>query len=237
MVIESERWGDFHLDEAELRDRFNSLDPLRTADAIRAFYRLYAEKQGKPRWGDKSPGYVRTMTLLQDALPEARFIHMIRDGRDVAMSLVPREWGPKTYAGAADLWRRRIQKARDQAPKLRHYMEVHYEELITDQEPVLRRVADFLELPWDPVMLDYHERAEERLAEKARDLPTKHGTITAESRLESHKLASEPPRPDRIARWKTNMDPADLAEWESIAGEALVAAGYELSSTVDRPDS
>jgi len=229
MVIEAERWGDFHLDEGELRERFGSLDPLNCADAIRAFYRLYAEKQGKHRWGDKSPGYVRSMILLQNALPEARFVHMIRDGRDVAMSLVPREWGPKTFAGAAHLWRRRIQKAREQAPRLNHYLEVHYEDLITDQEAVLRRVAEFIELGWDPAMLAYHERAAERLAEKARDLPTRKGTITAESRLESHKLASEPPRADRIARWKTMMDPADLAEYESIAGDALVAAGYELS--------
>lgn len=234
MVIEAERWGDFHLDEDELRRRFDALDPLNCTDAIRAFYRLYVEKQGKHRWGDKSPGYVRSMILLEKAMPEVRFIHMIRDGRDVALSVVPREWGPKTMAGAADLWRRRIEKARRQAPKLSHYLEVHYEDLITDQEAVLRRVADFIELPWDPVMLDYHERAAERLAEKARDLPTRTGMITAESRLESHKLASEPPRADRIARWKTMMDPADLAEWESIAGDALVAAGYELSSAVDR---
>jgi sulfotransferase family protein len=230
MVIEAERWGDFHLSEDELRARFDALDPLNCTDAIRAFYRLYAEKQGKQRWGDKSPGYVRSMILLEKAMPEVRFVHMIRDGRDVALSLVPRDWGPKTMAGAADLWRRRIEKARRQAPKLRHYMEVHYEDLITDQEAVLRQVAEFIELPWDPVMLAYHERAAERLAEKARDLPTRTGMITAESRLESHKLASEPPRADRIARWKTLMDPADLAEYESIAGEALVAAGYELST-------
>src|SRR3954447_26883430 len=234
MVIEAERWGDFHLDEDELRRRFDALDPLNCTDAIRAFYRLYVEKQGKHRWGDKSPGYVRSMILLEKAMPEVRFIHMIRDGRDVALSVVPREWGPKTMAGAADLWRRRIEKARRQAPKLSHYLEVHYEDLITDQEAVLRRVADFIELPWDPVMLDYHERAAERLAEKARDLPTRTGMITAESRLERHKPASDPPRADRIARWKTMMDPADLAEWESIAGDALVAAGYELSSAVDR---
>ncbi len=230
MVIEAERWGDFHLSEEELRERLRSLDPLNCTDAIRAFYRLYAEKQGKPRWGDKSPGYVRHMLLLQRALPEARFIHMIRDGRDVALSVVPRDWGPKTMEGAARLWKRRIEKARRQAPNVDHYMEVHYEDLITDQEAVLRRVADFIELPWDSAMIDYHERAAERLAEKARDLPTKHGTITAESRLESHKLASEPPRADRIARWKTHMDPADLAEYESIAGETLLAAGYELST-------
>jgi hypothetical protein len=230
MVITAERWGDFHLSEDELRERFRAVDPLNCTDAVRAFYRLYAEHQGKERWGDKTPGYVREMVLLQRAFGEARFVHMIRDGRDVAMSVVPREWGPKTIEGAAGLWKRRIERAREQQSKLDHYIEVHYEELITDTEAVLRRVCDFIELEFDPVMLEYHARAEERLAEKARDLPTRFGKITAESRLESHKLASEPPRSDRIARWRTKMDPADLREYESIAGETLVAAGYELST-------
>jgi Sulfotransferase family len=230
MVVTAERWGDFHLDEGELRDRFRGLDPLNCADAVRSFYRLYAEHQGKARWGDKTPGYVREMVLLQRALPEARFVHMIRDGRDVAMSLVPRDWGPKTIAGAARLWRRRIHRAREQAPKLDHYLEVHYEELITDTEAVLRRVCEFIELNFDPIMLSYHERAGERLAEKARDLPTRWGRITAESRLQSHALASEPPRSDRIARWRTKMDADDLREYESIAADALIAAGYELST-------
>ncbi len=230
MVVTAERWGDFHLAESELLERFRSLDPLNCTDAVRAFYRLYAEHQGKPRWGDKTPGYVREMVLLQRALPEARFVHMIRDGRDVALSVVPRDWGPKTVAGAASLWRRRIEQARRQAPQLDHYLEVHYEELITDTEAVLRRVCEFIALDFDPVMLDYHERAGQRLAEKARDLPTRWGKISAESRLESHALASEPPRSDRIARWKTKMDEADLREYESIAADALLATGYELST-------
>ena len=82
-------------------------------------------------------------------------------------------WGPESYEQSARLWRNRIRKARKMAPSIDHYMEVRFEELVADTEGVLRRVCDFIELDFDPVMLDYHERAEERLAEKARELPRK----------------------------------------------------------------
>jgi hypothetical protein len=229
MIVESDRWGDFHLDEDELRVRLRAVDPLNCADAVRAFYRLYAEQHDKERWGDKTPGYVRDMRLIQKVMPEARFIHIIRDGRDVALSVIPRTWGPDTIDEAANNWRRRIEVARRQQPHLSHYIEVHYEELLTDTEAVLRRVAEFLDLEWDPVMLRYHERAGERLAEKDRDLQKPWGTISAASRMESHALAEKPPQADRIALWKTRMSDEDRREYEAIAGEALLATGYELS--------
>jgi sulfotransferase family protein len=235
LIVESDRWGDFHLDEDELRVRLRALDPLNCADAIREFFRLYAEKQGKQRWGDKTPGYVRSMRLIQKVLPEARFVHIIRDGRDVALSLVPRTWGPSTFPEAAENWRRRIDVARRQQPHLDHYLEVHYEDLITDTEGVLRRVAEFLELDFDPAMLRYHERAGERLAEKARDLEKPWGTISAASRIESHALAESPPQADRVALWRTQMTEADRIAYEAIAGDALVAAGYELGGEGSDP--
>ena len=52
--------------------------------AIRAFYELYAESQGKSRWGDKTPDYLRSIRRIGRTLPEARFVHLVRDGRDVA---------------------------------------------------------------------------------------------------------------------------------------------------------
>jgi hypothetical protein len=233
MIVASERWGDFQLDEGELRTTLNAVDPLNCADAVRAFYRLYAGQHGKERWGDKTPGYVRSMRLIQKVMPEARFVHMIRDGRDVALSLIPRSWGPSTIPEAAGKWRQRIEVARRQQPYLNHYIEVHYEELLTDTESVLQRVAAFLDLEWDPAMLRYHERAGERLAEKDRDLEKPWGTISAASRMESHALAERPPQVDRVALWRKKMSDADRREYEAIAGPALVAAGYELGEGPD----
>ncbi|MGI9019979.1 MAG: sulfotransferase family protein [Solirubrobacterales bacterium] len=225
------RWGDFGLDAGEYAARVAALEPLTAAEGIRAFYRLYAEGQGKSRWGDKTPGYIRKTQPIQRVLPEARFIHMIRDGRDVALSLIPLNFGPSTVTEAAELWVKRVSTGRRQERAANHYAEVTYEELIADTEPTLRRVCGFLDLGFDPAMLAYHERASDRLSEKARDLPKEGGrTQPAEARISSHALASEAPRTDRIGRWRREMREAEVAEYERIAGDLLAELGYDLTT-------
>ena len=224
------RWGDFGLEAGELHARLAALDPLNAADATRAFFHLYAEKQGKQRWGDKTPGYIRKTRPIQRVLPEARFIHTIRDGRDVALSVIPLNFGPSTITEAAELWKKRVGWARYQSRGVNHYKEVFYEDLILETEKTLREICEFIELPWDPAMLDYHEGAEERLSEKARDLDKGDGrTQPAEARMQSHVLAKEPPRADRVARWKREMSPEDVAEYERVAGTLLTELGYDLA--------
>ena len=225
------RWGDFGLDAREYEARVAALEPLTAAEAIRAFYRLYAAKQSKARWGDKTPGYIRKTQPIQRVLGEARFIHMIRDGRDVALSVLPLNFGPSTVTEAAELWVKRVSTGRRQANAANHYTEVTYEDVIADTEATLRRVCEFLDLGFDPAMLAYHERADERLAEKARDLEKEGGrTQPAAARVASHALASEAPRTDRIGRWRREMSPEDVAEYERIAGPLLAELGYELAT-------
>jgi Sulfotransferase family len=231
LLVAHNRWGDFHLDADELRARFERIEPLNAADAVRAFYRQYAEKQGKPRWGDKTPGYVKKLRVIGRLFPEARLIHIIRDGRDVALSVIAMNWGPSDVPRAAQLWDRRIREARGIGATLPHYKEVRYEDLVEDTEPVLRDICDYIELDFDPVMLDYHRGAARRLKEKERDL-SKPGRVRiqpAAARMASHALATRPPQTDRLARWRTEMSPEDVAAYESIAGELLSELGYELA--------
>jgi Sulfotransferase family len=230
VVTAHRRWGDFRLDADDLLERFRAIDPLTPGDAIRAFFELYAEREGKPRWGDKTPGYVREMHRIESVLPEARFVHLIRDGRDVALSVLGMNWGPSTVPEAAFRWKKRILRAREQVPRIGHYVEIRYEDLVRDTEQTLRRVCEFVELPYDEAMLRYHERAEERLQEKARDLdrgPDK-APQSAEARMESHALAAEPPNPERIERWRSEMSAEDRAVYEELAGDLLSDLGYEV---------
>ena len=231
LIVDHKRWGDFHLDGEELRRRIRAIEPVNAADAIRAFYMLYAEREGKTRYGDKTPGYVKEMVRIERVLPEARFVHIIRDGRDVALSHLRMNWGPESFGESARLWRNRIRKARKMAPKVPHYTEIRFEDLVADSERVLRHVCDFIELEFDPVMLEYHERAEERLSEKARELPRKNRPPQpAAARLESHRLAKEPPRSDRVGMWRERMTEEQVAEYEAVAGDMLVSLGYELGT-------
>ncbi len=231
IIIGSKRWQEFHLDADALRERFDAMPDGNAAEAIRAFYLLYAEREGKTRYGDKTPGYIKEMVRLQRTLPEAHFIHIIRDGRDVSLSHMRMNWGPKTYEESAQLWVDRITKARKKAAKVEHYHEIHFEDLVRETEGTLRKVCDIIDLDFDPAMLNYHERAEKRLQEKNVDLVRRHGpTQPAAARMESHKLAKEPPREDRLEAWRRKMAPEEIASYEEIAGPLLVELGYELGA-------
>jgi len=221
------RWGDFHLEAGEVSDRVAALRRPRVGDALRAFYELYAEHQGKARWGDKTPKYLLHMKRIQRVLPEARFIHLIRDGRDVALSKADRSG--RDVEESAVIWRKRIAKARRQSARLDHYLELRYEDLVLDAEPTLRRACEFLDLEWDQGMLDYHRRAASRLEEMG-DARRGAGDVRpAETRRAAHARTTAPPDPGRTARWRDEMGDADRAAFEREAGELLASLGYETA--------
>ena len=224
------RWGDFGIERPEMLERLRAVEPLDAQRALRAFYELYAEHQRKPRWGDKTPGYGMRMRRISRTLPEARFIHLIRDGRDAALSRARASGKRVRPTKAAERWRERIEQARAQGARVDHYLEARYEDLITDPEPTLRGILSRVELDWDPAVLRYHERAAERLAEMDRDLPAMGGKghRPAEKRVGSHAMTKRPPDPTRLARWREEMSAEDVAEFEAVAGELLSELGYEL---------
>jgi Sulfotransferase family len=227
------KWGDFPMSEEELLERWRGLDPLRARGAVRAFYELYAEHQGKPRWGDKTPGYTMYMGPISKTLPEAHFVHVIRDGRAVALSRMRTlALRPTEVSKVARRWQRRLRKARSKGEKLDHYLEIRYEALIREPEATLRSVAEFIDLPWDPVMLSYHQRSEERLAELDRDIPAWGRKLprSAESRMALHQQTTKPPDPARIDRWREELSAEELRAFEDEAGETLAELGYELAA-------
>jgi len=227
-MTEHRRWPDFGLDADALRERLGAHRSLNAGDALRDFYGLYAARHHKSRWGDKSTNYIRKMKPISRVLPEARFIHLIRDGRDVALSQVAVHFGPTTIEGAAEKWRAEITKARRQGPRLPHYLEIRYEELVADPEPVLRAVCEATDLPWDDAMLQYQDRAGDRIAEIVRDFDRAEGdTVAADVRAAHQANVAMPLQSDRAARWRTEMAAADVAGFERVAGSVLDQLGYE----------
>ena len=231
LVASFHTWRDFGIDTERLREALTAPGPFHLTPALRTFFRLYAQRFGKPRWGDKTPMYFADMDLVQRVVPEARFIHLIRDGRDVALSIKDLWFGPNSIREAAGWWVSRIQHARSQVQALRYYMEVRYEDLVRDTANVLRRICAFIDLPWHPSMLDYHERAGQRLAEVGRDAETHdRRIIRAEDRVAIFSLVLEPPQADRIERWRSEMAPADREWFDGVAGATLHELGYATGS-------
>ncbi len=99
------------LDRVDVEAALAAAPPEDTAAAVRTVFSTYAARHGKRRYGDKTPGYVTGIGLLADVFPESRFVHIIHDGRDVALGYLDRdEWGPSTLADAAFYWASRVRR-------------------------------------------------------------------------------------------------------------------------------
>jgi hypothetical protein len=226
-------WCDFGIDAQTLMSELRRIAPFRVDAAIRCFYRLYAARFGKERWGDKTPSYGRHMRAIEQVLPEACFIHIIRDGRDVALSLRDLWFSPGTdMTSLARRWRRDICATRRQSLGCQRYMELRYEALVCDPETCLRDICDFIEIDYDCAMTSYHLRAATRLLEHQGRTRIGGGVLVSrEDRLAQQRLTAYPPDTSRISRWQKEMQPGERAEYEAVAGGLLAALDYPTSAT------
>jgi hypothetical protein len=231
-LLAQHSWQDLGIGEDELRAALAAVEPWSVGDGLRAVFRIYAAHQGKPRWGDKTPTHTRAMDAIARVLPEARFVHLIRDGRDVAASVRDLSFAPgdgSIEAIAAD-WRDTIVHARTLAGTLRHYRELRYERLLTDPGAELRPLCAFLELDFDPAMLRHHERARERMAELPAGEVSDGRVLTHEQRVASHVLVFQPPDASRAGRWRAALSAGEVARFEAVAGDLLGELGYERAA-------
>lgn len=188
-------------------------DPVPYPAAIEAAYEAYAHVNGKTRWGDKTPRYVENMGLLARLFPTARFIHLIRDGRNVALSYANVPFGPKTVGKAAALWATRVKAGRESGVALggSRYFEVRYEDLVEDAEGETKDICDFLDLTFDPGMLDYTERAR--------------GSVLPRASMYNPHVTEKPQA--NVRSWEESMPPEQIETFEAVAGDALSLLGYE----------
>jgi hypothetical protein len=226
-------WKDFGIDAGNYNRRLRQVDPFTIPDGVREFYRLYAAKHGKLRYGDKTPIYCRHMRAIEALLPEAHFIHIIRDGRDVAVSLRKVWFAPgKDMTTLAAYWSDFVLSARQAGLSTSRYIEVRYESLVTDPEAVLRTVCEFIGLDFDPVMLSYWRRTPERLREhRSRRSTDGSLVVTREQRIEQQRLTMHPPDAGRVLAWRTELTAAEQSEFDRTAGDALAQFGYNLTPT------
>lgn len=199
-----------------IRDRDAVLArPITTyAELIDAIYAEYARRRDKRRWGDKTPTATSEIDLLRDIFPRGKIIHLVRDGRDVALSLRRVSWGSSHILRVARDWRWRTTLAHKMGKLCGDdFMEIRYEDLVRNPARILQQVCGFLDEPYDPVMLDYHLDARA-------EIPA--------SSLQWHKSSIRKPDPTKAYEWKRAMSVADRSIFEEIAGDALEMFGYDL---------
>lgn len=198
-----------------------------TAFAGEFFRRYLLTPDGKQRWADKTPNNVRVLPKLLTWYPNSKFIHLIRDGRDVACSLrnhrkerirggkiVPKQTN-KPISVCARAWLEDTSRGLvfKEHPRC---LEVRYERFLDDPEKELRRVCGFLDEDFDPRMLD-----------------TK--IVTRSAKLIGSKLnnpnADRPIERGSLDRWKKDLSAAERRTVEDIAGPLLRMLGYTASES------
>ncbi|MFL5895589.1 MAG: sulfotransferase [Thermoleophilaceae bacterium] len=152
---------------------------------------------------ERSPGHAKAVDVIAAVYPDARLIHIIRDGRDVARSLAARQWGPGSVAAAAREWRESVEAARAAAPAT-GYLEVRYEALLADLDGGLRALYEWL------VLQAGDELMEQVLVQARRPL-------------------NEDPKDPRVAtgKWRDHFSDDDLAAFDAEAGDLLAELGYD----------
>ena len=144
-----ERFRLWELDRAEVEAAFRRSAPDDYAGAVRTVFSAWAATQGKIRYADKTPGYVLHIPMLARLFPESVFVHLVRDGRDVACSFLELGWAD-TVEEAALHWRLRVLRGRQGGLALpsHRYHELRYEDLVADPEGSLRRLCDVMSVPF-----------------------------------------------------------------------------------------
>jgi hypothetical protein len=187
---------------------------------LNRLFALYQRKKGKPLVGNKTPAYVQRVAALHALWPRAQFVHLIRDGRDVCLSVLAWNHAPRAagrYATWADdpavttalWWKRKVgfglQRGRPLGAGL--YYEMRYEDLVSSPAQACAGLCAFLGVPYDEAMLRFHEG-------RTRDDPS----------LDA-KQAWRPITPG-LRDWRSQMPPGDVERFEAAAGDLLETLGY-----------
>jgi Sulfotransferase family len=223
------RFAQFEISREQFEGLLGSGEAVPYPTFLRRVFGLYGKIKNKPLVGNKTPAYVRRIPTLHALWPEAKFVHIIRDGRDVCLSVLNwkkaertagryASWEEDPVSTTALWWERKVRKAREDGAALGPglYHEMHYEDLVDDPQRECKRLCEFLGVPYDDAMIRFHEGRER--VEPGR------GAKSAWLRVTSG-----------LRDWRTEMCTGDVERFEAAAGDLLEELGYERA--VPNPSS
>jgi hypothetical protein len=183
---------------------------------IQILLKEYAEKYGKMRWGEKTPGHFLYINTILSLFPEARIIHVIRDPRAVALSNKKVPWGHRDVFAHARLWNKYMKTSINYATyHAKSYMEIKYEELVTNATPTIKRMCSFINVGWEKAMLHYYKDSREFI----------------EKNEEWKNNCNEPITNRNIEIWKNELTDAEKEEIQIKCAKWMEKKGYLPSCT------
>lgn len=216
--VDPDRWQPLFLQEYELAEWGSVFSPedfegCETAkDYVDRIHELYMREHGKSVWGQKTPRFVRHGHFLKSVYPDARFIHVIRDPRAVVSSLIRSNVHYSNAYFGAHRWLRDVSagmKLKQDFPD--DVLAVRYEDLVLQSESTLRTICAFLNLAFEPGMMDYHHTG-----------PAEYNGYYAQI----HSGLSRAPDRSRIDAWQRHLSPRQVAVIESISAPLMVTWDY-----------
>jgi len=186
------------------------------AEAFRVILQHYANAVGKPRWGEKTPHNLYYVNEILQDFPNAKFIHLVRDGRDVAVEQLRSAFGPRNIYAASLVWRRSQEEAETLRGRLHQdqWLDLRYEELAAAPSQILPKVTDFLDEAYEPNILNFHEGETARRRAQTRD----------------HKPLGGPVSNDYVGIYQKHLSLHDQGIFHFVAGKNLRREGYEVSA-------
>jgi hypothetical protein len=207
------QFGDLGIDAGAFVER--AVDgPGSLGSVVGLVYVMFAERHGKPRWGDKRPPYIRHLDQLLTMFPDAQIIHLIRDGRDCVASLKEMPWFHGDAYEAVHRWAEAIDfgaRAERRLPP-DSYHELRYEDLTADPEFELTRLCGFLGEAYHDAMREPYRVA---------DIVPEHKQWHVNTRAEITT--------SRTGSWETRLSPWEAALCETVLASRLEAHGYALT--------
>jgi hypothetical protein len=220
-MMEHKRFRQFEFSRAQFQELLVGGEPIPYVTFLNRLFALYARNKNKPIVGNKTPAYVRRMPTLHQLWPEARFVHLLRDGRDVCLSVLNwnhadrtagryATWSEDPVATTALWWKRKVrlglQGGRVLPPG--QYHEIRYEELLACPVAECTKLCAFIGVPYSDAMPRFHE-----------------GRTRSEPGLDA-KQAWLPITPG-LRDWRTQMPAEQVERFEAVAGDLLEELGYE----------
>jgi len=191
-------------------------------DFLRIVMEAMARVQGVERWADCTPEHLLSLPRIKETIPKALVIHIIRDGRDVALSMDKQNWirpfpwdRRKGLLVAALYWEWIVKKGREYGKALgADYREVRYEELVGNPRETLAQLGVFVaqELDYDRIQ--------------------QVGIGSVSEPNSSFKQESDAGKFNPVARWKTSLSGDRLRDLECLIGDTLTDLGYGLESSI-----
>ena len=205
-------------------ERSEILDNLPTENfgaIVARFHEVYAKKKGKKYWANLDIATLDALDTVHQWFPSARYIHIVRDARDVALSHATMPYSSGNTLDCAERWDQRLRTNLKMGAMLgdSRYFVVRYEDLITNTESTLQRICSFLGVTYDAAMLEYPGMVESKVPKHRRWL---------------WPALDSPPDASKVGQWRTKMGAAKRFVVESHTGHLLTELGYPDSQTSSR---